>query len=462
MATNISASLGRFASNLRYEDLSGAVLSTARMGIADAIGCMFAGVKSAPATRVRALVAADGGSPDAAVLGTAIRLPAAAAALANGVACHSLDFDDINASMFGHPSAVIVPVVFALGEKIRASGKDVLCAYVAGFEVAARLGRILNPEHYSHGWHATSTLGALGAAIAAARMLQLDENRTRMALGIGASHAGGLRQNFGTDTKPLHAGMAARGGIVAAMLAQAGFTGNPDILGGTRGFFEIFTGSSFDIGNRLSEDGDPFAQDQPFEAERSGISIKRHACCGSTHTAIDALLHIMSERGVAAQEVAKIECQVNKLAPEILIHHHANTPLEGKFSMEYCLAVTLADGECGLTQFTQARVDDREVQRLSTLVDMKVDPELPVGEGVPSALVRVYMKSGQVFSHRVLEPKGSPADPLGTGDLQKKFINCASAQLQRNQIDAVWDMLANLDAVADVSDLPRLAATEFR
>ncbi len=209
-------------------------------------------------------------------------------------------------------------------------------------------------------------IGVIGAAVAAAKLLGLDPIAIRHAVGIAASQAGGLRQNFGSDTKPLHAGLAARGGVFAAQLAKAGFTSNPAILEGARGFLDVFRGG---VESRQDPFTDPFVAGAPFEIVSSGITIKPYACCGCTHSALDATFDLISEYGVTSGDVAHVECRVNRLAPQVLIYNRASTPSEAKFCLEYCLAVAMLDGTVGTKQFTQERVDDPVVQALLRRVD---------------------------------------------------------------------------------------------
>ena len=241
---SLTASLGRFCAALRFEDLPEAAVARAKANMLDAVGCILAGAQTGDATPVRAMVAADGGAAQALLFGTRLRLPPAAAALANGAAGHALDYDDSSPPMIGHPSVPLVSAIFALAEREGASGARAIAAYVAGLEASARLGRHMNPSHYAAGWHATATLGTLAATVGAAHLLGLDAERVRMAVGIGASTAAGIRKNFGSAVKPLHAGLAARNGVVAAQLAAHGLVADADALDGERGFVHVFGGAA--------------------------------------------------------------------------------------------------------------------------------------------------------------------------------------------------------------------------
>src|SRR5215472_16756351 len=224
-----------------FEAMPAEVIDRARAGVIDTVGVILAG-RDEPVTRIAAeLVAEDGAAPVASHLGTTLMTSPEAAALLNGVAGHALDYDDVSASLTGHPSVVVLPAALAAAELMGASGAALLAAYVAGVEVTAKLGLAIGPAHYRMGWHATSTLGTLGAAMAAGTLLRLDAERLTNALAIAVSMASGSRQNFGTMTKPLHAGHAARCGVAAARLAGRGLTGDPTALEAPFGLFALMS-----------------------------------------------------------------------------------------------------------------------------------------------------------------------------------------------------------------------------
>jgi 2-methylcitrate dehydratase PrpD len=452
-AETLTASLARFATRLRFEDIEAAGVARAKASLLDAIGCILAGAMTEEAAPVRAMVAADGGTPAAQLLGTTLRLPAAAAALANGAAGHALDYDDSSPPMIGHPSVPILAASLALGEARHASGRALIAAHVAGLEAAARLGRHMNPGHYAAGWHATATLGTLAAVVAASRIIGLDAPAMRMAIGIAASSAAGIRANFGSAVKPLHAGFAARNGVVAALLAAQGLQAEPSALDGERGFIRIFGGAAPpDLAALRFDDG------TPLEILRSGISIKPYACCGCTHSALDAMLAIRLRDRPAPAEVAAIHCTMNALVPDILVHHRPATPPQAKFSMEYCLAVALLDGDCGMAQFTESRVAATDVQALLRRVTTAVDPAIPYRNGVYPGTVTVTLADGRTLAASAEEAAGHPDFPLAAAALRRKFLDCASAALPPDRAARVFDTLAALEDIPDLADLARSLA----
>jgi 2-methylcitrate dehydratase PrpD len=385
------------------------------------------------------------------VIGSGFKTSAALAALANGTMAHALDFDDINWSMSGHPTVPLLPAVLALGQEAHASGAEVLLAYVLGFEVETKIGLGVNPRHYDLGWHATSTLGTLGAATACAKLLGLDVEKTRMALGIAASTAAGLRQNFGTMTKPLHPGQAAMNGVTAAQLARLGWTAEANILEAPYGFCQLYAGANQynldDIVKRLGH---------PFELLATGVAIKQYPCCAFTHRALDAMLALVQQHQLNAADVVAVECRVGRPTMEVLIHTRPQTGLEGKFSMQYCLAAALLDKRIGLLSFSDEKVQRPVAQQFFERVTMKLHPEAQhhgtSGEALP-VTVTLMLQDGRTLSAQIQHPKGHPANPLTAIALQDKFEDCAYGVLERPDIRQVIDLVQGLEQVDDIGML---------
>ena len=294
----ITQRLAEFVACTRSGDIPGEAREQARRAFLDTLGVTLAG-SSEDASRVTADIAREqGGVEDASVLGHGFRAPATEAALVNGTSGHALDFDDVSMSMRGHPSVPLVPAVLALGEKLGSNGHDAIDAFVLGFEVECKVARLISAPHYALGWHPTATFGTLGVAAACARLLRLDPDRTRMALGIAASLASGARRNFGSMTKPLHAGWAARNGIVAATLAGRDFTADDEALEAPDGWLHAASGGA-------PVDASPIGRlGHPWEIVSPGIGVKLYPCCYFTHLSIDAALQIQP---VVAPKIDAIE-----------------------------------------------------------------------------------------------------------------------------------------------------------
>ena len=360
----------------------------------------------------------------------------------------------MQASLSGHPSAPILSPTLAVAERAGASGADLVTAFVVGVEVEAKIGRAVNPAHYEVGWHATATCGVLGAAAAVAKLLGLSPTQASHALAIAASMASGIKANFGTDCKPLHVGHASRCGVEAALLAQAGFTGNPDALEHEDGFGSTHGGGSKPEWHLVADLG------APHEVAEPGIGVKRYPSCASTHQSLDAMLALIEEHALTPAAVEAIECGVYYLAPHQLIHDRAETGLEGKFSMAYCVSVALLDRTVGLAQFDNERVRRADVQAFMPKVRMFVHPEQTTRECLPTRFseVTITLQDGRRLAKRVAHAKGQPKNPLTLGELEAKFRDCASRVLPAERTESVLSAVRALETVPDVSVLARALA----
>jgi len=449
----ITRGYAEFVSRTRYEDLPVEVVDAVKRAIVDTVATTIAGSVE-PAARIALSVAQRfGGSEQATVVGTDARVSVAQAALVNGVAGHALDYDDVNYSMRGHPSIPVLPAVLALAEHTGATGRQAIAAFAVGFEVECKLGRTQGDSHYARGWHATSTHGTVGAAAAAAVLLDLAVEETAMALGIAASMAAGSRQNFGTMTKPLHPGRAAEAGVTAALLAQAGFTADEQMLEAPLGFIHLFSPAG-DEHPELALVG----LAEPFDIVSPGIAVKKYPCCYNTHRALDAVLALREENGIQAESIDQVEVRLPGIAALPLIHPRPSTGLEGKFSMEYCMAAALVDGPPRLGSFTDAAVQRPEVQALLRNVEMiKLPGEGNNAEGYADVTVRLH--DGRSLQRRVDEPRGSGSDPLSWAELREKFLDCAGTVLSAEGATAALGMIERFDTLSDVSGLMRSLAT---
>ncbi|MES2975425.1 MAG: MmgE/PrpD family protein [Pseudomonadota bacterium] len=452
----LTESLSAFARGLRFEDLPADAVARARTAIIDCIGCMLAGASTDPGRIASAWAQDEGGAPRATAVGFGYRTAPSLAALVNGTTGHALDYDDVSPPMIGHPSVPLVPAILAAAESAGSSGADILVAYVVGLDVEARLGRLMNPDHYAYGWHATSTYGALAAAAAAGRLLGLDDAQMRHALGIAASGAGGLRKNFGSMTKALHAGQAAQRGLSAALLAAKGFDADPDILDGQHGFLDTLRGQA---AKPWDASMIRFAVDQPLEITESGVGIKQYACCGCSHTAIDVLTDLMRDEGFTGKDIERIDCGVNVLVPGVLIHKYAQTGFQGKFSMAYSVAVAALDGAAGPRQFEDERAAQADVQAMQQRVFMTVDPDIPVSHGVFPTRLKVTLKGGRTLAGASYKARGMHPDlPLSDAQVDAKFQACASYALAPDAAGQALALLRRLETLDGVAQLMPLLA----
>ncbi|HJZ71289.1 MAG TPA: MmgE/PrpD family protein [Vicinamibacterales bacterium] len=423
--------------------------ATAARAFLDTIGVTLAGVGE-PAARIVQRVTGTESSGACGVIGTSLRTSAANAALANGTAAHALDFDDMCFVSLAHPSAPLVSAALAAGEWTGASGAELLDAYVVGFEIEGRLGRAMNPRHYRRGWHCTATIGTIGTAAAAARLFGLDVEQTGHALAIAASEASGVKENFGTMVKPLHAGLAARNGVMAAQLARGGLTASAAAIDGTQGFLAAMDSE------RSSLDG---AADlgTRWEIVDTGITVKLYPSCAGTHPTLDALLDLRRLVGFTAADVEAVEIGVDPIVPTILIHDRPTTGLEGKFSMPFCAAAAVVHGRVGNETFDASHLQDEAVRAMQSRVTMRVDPTLDSSAPpLTQSRVTVRLRDGRALTAEAKGARGYPTRPAGDDELGAKFLSCAEAALTREGARAALAALREIDTSRDVRALMML------
>ncbi len=443
----------RFARFLRDARPPDAARARARQAFADTIGVALAGSAEPVARAVQAAAAEEGGRERCRILGTPRTANAGWAALANGAAAHALDFDDMCFVSMAHPSAPLVPAALAAGEIAGASGAALLDAYVAGFEIEAVLGRALNPRHYARGWHCTSTIGTVGAAAAAARLLNLDEDAAAAALAVAASQASGLKENFGTMTKPFHAGMAARAGVESALLARAGLTASARAFEGPQGYLVAMAAERETFGDTLDDLG------RRWEIVETGISVKLYPSCAGTHPALDALLDLRKRHGLTPESIDGVAIDVDETTPTVLIYERPASGLEGKFSLHFCAAAALAFGRVDVDTFDERSLRDPGVRALLPKIEMRVDPEIARGRpSLTQARVTVRLAGGREVSARADGARGYPDKPAGREELDAKFLACARRVLDERAAGRALDALHALDGLADARTLTALLA----
>jgi 2-methylcitrate dehydratase PrpD len=415
----------------------------------DTIGVALAGVGE-PAARIVRRTSATGDEGSCTVLGTALRASAPNAAFANGTAAHALDFDDMCFVSLAHPSAPLVPASLAVAEIVGASGRDLLDAYVAGFEIEGRLGRVMNPRHYQRGWHCTATIGTMGAAAAAARLLRLDAAATEHALAIAASQASGLKENFGTMVKPLHAGLAARNGIVAAQLAAEGMTASRAAIDGPQGLLAAMDSE------HASLDGVNADLGERWEIVDTGITVKLYPSCAGTHPTLDALLDLRRQHRFSADSVAAIDIGVDPIVPTILIHDRPSTGLEGKFSMPFCAAAAVVHGGVGVDTFAPSHLRDPAILSVQSRITMSIDPTLDASAApLTQARVTVHLRDGGMLTAVGNGARGYPERPASDDELAAKFVSCAAMVMTKSRAREAVAALRAIEDVPDAGELTR-------
>ena len=437
----------RFITDTPAEAIPPEAITAAKRALLDTAGVTLAGVPEDGPTIVRELAAENGPGP-VSILGSDQRALLLDAALATGTAAHALDYDDTTVPLHGHPSAPLLPAVFALAEERGCSGPALLDAFVIGFEVEARLGHAVDPSHYLHGWHATATAGTLGVAAAGARLAGLDAERTGHALGIALSLAGGSRANFGSMTKPLHVGNAARGGLQSVLLAERGFTAAEDSIGGPMGFLELFAAEGEAAPERLEALGERWGIVDP------GINVKRYPCCYGTARSADGLFALVGEHDLQPDQVERIDVRLEPGGLAALIHPRPQDGLQGKFSMQYVLAAILLDRELRLSSFEDEAVLRPEARSLIERIHTSEGAPPPELGDVPKfSHVEVTLAGGGRIEHAVDEAAGSADHPLSWDELADKYRDTAGRVLDTEAVERGIERFATLESERSVDGL---------
>jgi 2-methylcitrate dehydratase PrpD len=454
----LALELAKRINSLSFNELPNEAIHWAKVGILDYLGVTLAGSRE-PAARIALEALGTPAVGAAAVFGTDRRAGALDAALVNGTASHALDFDDCNNTFGGHPSVPILPALFALADESGASGRDFLTAYVTGFEVETKIALAVHFHHYTKGWHATTTLGVFGAAAACAKLMGLDDGRTATALAIAASLASGIKSNFGTMVKPLHVGHCTRNGLYAAQLARAGFTAGADAFEHKQGFFNVFNGEgTYDAGKILP------AWARPLDIVKPGIAIKQYPCCGSTHSALDAILKLAREHKPAADDIERVDVWTHTRRLE-----HTNRPapksdLDAKFSVQYCMARALLDRRISIEHFEGKAYEDAAVKKLLPRVHAApyTTAQFPA-ENHFGAEVKIALRGGKVLGAKVDQPFGRTSDnPLPAALLKEKFDNCAARALPANRVGTLYSAIQGFENVKDVREVTAIIAGDSR
>jgi 2-methylcitrate dehydratase PrpD len=327
---------------------------------------------------------------------------------------------------------------------MKSSGEAVLEAFILGFEVTCKVGRGVNPKLYNNGWHATSVIGTLGASVAAGKLLGLNSGKMASALGLSASLACGLRENFGTMTKPFHAGRAAENGVLSALLAKDGFTASQQILEAKRGFCATFSGQ-YDLNRILDNFG------HPFEIVSPGVHLKPYPSCLETHSVIEATLFLIESHDIQPEDVESVECGIAPLAVDILIHRNPQTGLQGKFSAPYAVTTALLHRKASLEQFTDQAVQDVRAQAMNQKVNVVAHPEME--KSVQSAIVTIRLKNGQEFTKKLDITSGHPERPMSLNQIIEKYRSCADSVINKDKIEKSIEKVLSFEALSDIGEL---------
>ena len=453
----ITQRVASFITKANFEDIPAPAVDLAKLCLLDAVGCGLYGSTRPLGKIFTSLVDELGGKPVARVLGTRIETNAVNAAMANGTLIHSEDFDDLS---HGHQSSVLTPIVLALGEEYRLSGRQALLSYTVGFDVSLNVHFAMGEDHYGKGWHNPSSVGTLGATAAAAKLLGLDEMQTRMALGIGATQASGLRANFGTMAKPFHPGNAARAGVTAAKLAQKGFDAHPDVMEHRFGYAAVFGEQMMHLSAIPRNLGNPWALMGSGKDVANGANIKVWPSCGATHGVNTAITNLLKEHPIKAQVVASVDIVTTHnpytIAANIRWH---KTGLQGKFSPWFTVASCIVDGgRLDLSSFTDEAAMRPAVQDLLKKVNITQDPDYAdrpyrARGGGHYWDLSVTLTNGERLTAPRSEATGGRGHTYGWETREAvfdKFKLQAGAILKPSQADAALNAVMSMDQDSDL------------
>lgn len=455
--TGLTECIARFIQQKSLADCPESAPDRAKKVIADTFAAILAGANAevtAPLLRYLDESGERGASP---VLGTSRRATAELAALVNGTFGHALDFDDVLSMMPAHPSAVILAALCAEADSRPFSGRELIEAHIMGVEVGGKLGLGVTVGHYHRGFHGTGTLGIFSAVAALAKRRGLDLATARTAFGIASSMASGLRRNFGTMTKPLHTGWAARSALAAVRLAACGYSAAPDVLEAKAGFFAAYGVPESDPRVTAQGLGNPWVIVDP------GIALKKFPCCYACHRGMDGVLALRARHGFTAADVVHLECRMPPGGMQVLTYPSPSNGLEGKFSLEYCLAAGVLDGQYTLWSFTDEAVKRPAVRemlaRIAAFEDSRCRGDDPLFETRSSGSrgfveVAVTLANGVTDRVRIDKAPGHPSRELTWSDVETKFHDCAmQARLPRARAQAAFGLLRGLEQCTDVREL---------
>lgn len=448
--TSGTHTLARWLTALTPGDVPGAVSRVAIRCLVDTLGVMLAGSATSVAGLARRVIVVNAAAGSAAVAGDALRISAPAAAFANGVAAHALDFDDNCYAGFVHGSAVIVPAALAVAQARRADGQSLITALVAGAECQYRVGMALGRPLYDRGWWTTGVLGVIGACAAAAKLLGLDADSTAHALGLAITSTGGMKSVFGSDAKPLLAGRAAEAGVTAALLAEQGARGPLDALEHDYGLAALFNEGHFEA-EWLNPPVDNWCLLSP------GVDVKRIPVCLSSHAAVDGVLKLATDHGIQWSQIAAIVCDVPPVVAANLIYPRPRSGQQGQFSLPFAVAASLLYGELTLEHLDDALMADKTLtalmERVSMITGPRWDDPALLTVAPEGAEVTLSLHNGKTFSGFIPKATGSADYPLSDKALENKFLRCAGKILEPATAERLAAVLWQLPRLADVNEL---------
>jgi len=458
MTQPLTRLVGEFIARNSFERIPADAVALARHGFTDYAAVNILG-RDTPIARLLKSMATVGRNGEARLSFTRERTASLSAALINGAAGHALDYDDIGIGAHpAHPTVVLAPAILAEAEALELSGRAMLAAYITGYEVWGELAKRDRTPHHVKGWHPTATFGAIASAAAVANLRGLDAGRAAAAVAIAASQAGGIVANYGTMTKPFHAGRANHVGVLSARLAEAGMTAAPDALENAKGFLRA-----------ISPKGEVDLETPPTLGKewwilRHGPGFKLYPLCYGNHRAISGMLALREEHGFTGADIDAIELEMGPVQLVSLVNHDPKTGLEAKFSAEFAMAMVALTGRASLAELTDAFVLRRDVRdlmaRVKLIANPAADPESH--DGQPKDRLSVRLKNGTQLDRKLDHPRGHPSRPITPAELWGKFSDCVQDALSPDAARRMFDSLQSLEKLVSVAALPVVEAAEVR
>jgi len=446
----IEQELARFARETSYDNLPEEVIHQARLCLLDLVGAACAGATALPGHVVTEIIEEAGGSPQAVLIGRKERVPALNAALGNGLYAHALELDDLHRSSILRPGSPIIPAALAAAEKYGASGKELITAIVVGYEVGIRIAEAMTPSHYNF-WHTTGTCGTFAAAIAAGKVMNLNDEQLVHALGHAGTQAAGLMELHyspeGMMSKPLHASKAAQNGLFSAMLAKGGYTSTQTILSGEKGFLRVFAPKP-----KLEKIVENLGED--FKIMQ--ISYRIYASTRHTHAGIDLALRLR-DKGIKPEDIELLRIQTYSVARDLVGEPFPETIYEAKFSLPFCVSTALVYGHVGVEDFTEQRIKDPVLEELMSHCTVEIDPLIDAHYPQKwGAKLNVILRNGTVDHEQTNFPKGDPENKLTLEQLHTKFRRLSALLLPPSKIEAWLEQFMKVESFDDIADMWRI------
>lgn len=442
--------LANFAADVSFKKLPEKVTERAKLCVLDWIGASLAGSIEVPSTILVSVVRKIGGKKESTIVGHGIKTSCVNAALVNGVMGHVLELDDVHEQSVMHPSAPVLPAALAVAEREDVSGRDLLESVVVGYEVEIRIAMSMMPEHYEF-WHTTGTCGTFGAAVASGKVLGLNREEMLHALGSAGTQAAGLIDVFGTMSKTLNAGKAAMNGVISALLSEKKFISSTAILESDKGYCRA-TSKKCNT-NMLTEN-----LGRKFEIMNS--IFKRHASCSHMHGAIDAVLYLSDEHDIEPEKIREIVVETYPIACDVVGRSYTpKTALAAKFSLPYCVAVSLICGRVGLSEFSKEKLTDPRIAELSKKIKVVRSAEFGNAR-LGCATVKMRTLAGEEYGCRVDAPRGFPRNPLTLAEIETKFLDVTSLALTSERGKEIRQIVLNLQKLDEIKELTALLAVD--